>query len=97
MFASLQIKKAADGAFLPRRRPPSALVSRKGASQTLALARELYLFSGQLSQNGDAVLNAEALDLAIPQLATESYEFAPRGRQPIVSIFRLLHQGGLHT
>jgi hypothetical protein len=46
----------------------------------LTVARKLDFFPGEFSQHGQTVLDTQPLDLAMPQLATIAYEFAPRRR-----------------
>src|SRR5215469_10940116 len=93
MIASCRKKKGGrPRASSPAGRPPGDLVSRNdnrvpvSACRTgLPVARESHLLLGQFSQDRYAVLNAQTLNFAVPQVAAEADEFLPRRRQPRVA------------
>jgi hypothetical protein len=66
--------------------PVTAFVLNVAASPRLGAAVELDLSLGDFSQHGHAVLNAQPLDFAVPKVLTKTDKFAPRRRQPVVSL-----------
>jgi hypothetical protein len=62
----------------------------------LTFARKSDFLFRQLGQNGDAVLDAQPFDLAMPQVAAKPYKVAPRGRQATVVFLRVLDGHWLH-
>jgi len=79
IIAPKKQKEAAAGVESGQR-PPWFMVSRVRVS---GLARELHLFANRLGEDGKPVLDAQTIDLTVPQVAAKTNKFAPSGVQAL--------------